>query len=101
MHCRLRALPFVFNFAQTPQNIRCLAVAFILELAPMAAHREHFQRLADECIALSVKSDTAHSASELRRISYRLLQLADPTLPHWEEDEDIPEFNPWQTFGTA
>jgi hypothetical protein len=67
----------------------------------MAANREHFQRLADECIALSAKSDTAHSASELRRISYRLLQLADPTLPHWEEDEDIPEFNPGQTFGTA
>ena len=62
----------------------------------MAANREHFQRLADECIALSVKSDDAQSASELLRMSYRFLQLADPTLPDWEE-EDIP----YQIFGTA
>jgi hypothetical protein len=83
-------------FCTDAQNIRCLAVAFIWELAPMAANREHFQRLADECIALSAKSDTAHSASELRRISYRFLQLADPTLPEWEEEDA-----PYQIFGTA
>jgi hypothetical protein len=68
----------------------------IWELVPMVANREHFQRLADECIALSAKSDNPHSASELRRISYRFLQLADPTLPEWEEG-DIP----YQIFGTA
>ncbi len=61
----------------------------------MAANGEHFQRLADECIALSAKSDNAHSASELLRISYRFLQLADPTLPEWEEEI------PCQIFGTA
>jgi hypothetical protein len=65
----------------------------------MAANGEHFQRLADECIALSAKSDDAHSGSELLRISYRPLQLANPTPPQWEED--IPEFNREQIFGTA
>jgi hypothetical protein len=65
----------------------------------MASHQERFQQLADECIALSAKSDDAHNASELLRISYRLLQLANPGLPQWEED--VPEFNRGQMFGTA
>jgi hypothetical protein len=86
----------VFNFAQTRQHTRCSAGIFMWELAPMAENREHFQRLANECIALSAKSDDAHSASELRRISYRFLQLADPTLPEWEEED-----RPYQIFGTA
>jgi hypothetical protein len=57
----------------------------------MAASRERFLELADECIALSAESDDAECISELLRISHRLLQLADPTLPRWEKD--LPEFN--------
>jgi hypothetical protein len=55
----------------------------------MAANRERFLELADECIALTAESDDAKCISELLRISHRLLQLADPTLPHLEKD--IPE----------
>jgi hypothetical protein len=50
----------------------------------MTANRERLRELADACIDLSAKTDDADTLSELLRISYRLLQLADPTLPHWE-----------------
>jgi hypothetical protein len=59
-------------------------------LTAMAADRERLQELADACIDLSAKTDDGDTASELLRISYRLLQLADPTLPQWEHG---PEFN--------
>jgi hypothetical protein len=65
----------------------------------MAVNRERFLELADECIALSAESEDAKSISELLRISYRLLQLADPTLPRWEKD--IPESNREQMFSPA
>ena len=50
----------------------------------MAPNRERLRELADECIDLSAKTDDADTLSELLRISDGLLQLADPTLPQWE-----------------
>lgn len=63
----------------------------------MVANRDCLQELADGCIALSGKTEDPDSASELVRISYRLLQLADPTLPPWG---NIADFNRRQMFGT-
>jgi hypothetical protein len=60
----------------------------------MTANRE----LADGCIALSAETEDSDSASELLRISYRLLQLADPNLPPWESVGDLYR---QQRFGTA
>jgi hypothetical protein len=50
----------------------------------MAANWERLRELADECIVLGAQTDDADTISELLRISYRLLQLADRTLPQWE-----------------
>jgi hypothetical protein len=52
---------------------------FTAEVASMVANRDSLQELADGCIALSGKAEDPDSASELLRISYPLLQLADPT----------------------
>jgi hypothetical protein len=57
----------------------------------MAPNRERLRELADECIGLSAKTDDADTLSELLIISYRLLQLADPTLPRWENTAEFGE----------
>jgi hypothetical protein len=46
---------------------------------------ERLQQLADDCIALSQRTEDERTASELLKISNRVLQLATPTLPTWEE----------------
>jgi hypothetical protein len=46
---------------------------------------QRLQQLADECIHLSEQTEDARTASELLRLSNRVLQLATPTLPTWEE----------------
>jgi hypothetical protein len=43
------------------------------------------QQLASECIHLSERTEDARTASELLRLSYRVLQLATPTMPPWRE----------------
>jgi hypothetical protein len=50
---------------------------------------ERLQQLADECIHLSERTEDARTASELLRLSYRVLQLETPTLPTWQER--VPE----------
>jgi hypothetical protein len=52
----------------------------------MGPDGDSLQKLADACVALSANIRDANAASELRRIAYRLLQLADATLPDWEEE---------------
>jgi hypothetical protein len=63
----------------------------------MIANRDRLQELADGYIALSAKTEDPDSASELLRIAFRLLQLADPTLPSWG---NIADFNRKRMFGT-
>jgi hypothetical protein len=46
---------------------------------------QRLQQLADECIHLSERTEDACTASELLRLSNRVLQLATPTLPAWQE----------------
>jgi hypothetical protein len=46
---------------------------------------QRLQQLADECIHLSEQTEDARTASDLLRLSYRVLQLATPTLPTWKE----------------
>lgn len=46
---------------------------------------ERLQQLADDCIGLSQRTDDERTASELLKLSNRVLQLATPTLPTWEE----------------
>jgi hypothetical protein len=48
-------------------------------------NEERVQQLADECIHISERTEDARTASELLRLSNRVLQLATPTLPTWEE----------------
>jgi hypothetical protein len=50
----------------------------------MDANQERLRELADECIVLGAQTDDADTVSELLRISYRLLELADRMLPQWE-----------------
>ena len=57
------------------------------------------RELADRCTALGVKTEDADTAAELLRISYRLLQLANPELP--SSRDDFAEFNRRQMIGTA
>jgi hypothetical protein len=52
-------------------------------IAMIQEHR--LQQLADECIHLSKRTQDPRTASELVRLSYRVLQLATPTLPTWQE----------------
>jgi hypothetical protein len=63
----------------------------------MAANRERLLTLADECIAFGAETDDPKSISELLRISYRLLQLADPALPPRENTPPIAS----EMVGTA
>jgi hypothetical protein len=46
---------------------------------------QRLQQLADECIHISERTEDACTASELLRLSNRVLQLATPTLPTWPE----------------
>jgi hypothetical protein len=46
---------------------------------------QRLKQLADECIHLSERTEDACTASELLRLSNRVLQLATPTLPTWQE----------------
>jgi hypothetical protein len=46
---------------------------------------ERLQQLADDCIGLSHRTEDVCTASELLKISNRVLQLATPTVPSWEE----------------
>ena len=55
----------------------------------MAANRDRLRELADECIVLGSQTDDADTISELLRISYRLLELADRALPQWENAASV------------
>ena len=57
---------------------------------------ERVQQLANECIELSKRTGDAVTATELLKLSNRVLQLATPTLPAWRE---IPESNCWRPLG--
>lgn len=46
---------------------------------------EQLQRLADECLHISERTEDARTASDMLRLSYRILQLATPTMPTWQE----------------
>jgi hypothetical protein len=46
---------------------------------------QRVQQLVDECIHLSERTEDERTASELLRLSNRVLQLATPTLPTWQE----------------
>jgi hypothetical protein len=56
---------------------------------------ERVQQLANECIELSKRTDDA-VASELLKLSNRVLQLATPTLPAWKK---FPENTCWRPRG--
>jgi hypothetical protein len=61
--------------------------------------RDRLLRLADECVALSAKTGDVGTASELLKISGRILQLADPVMAGREDN--IAEFSRRQMFGAA
>jgi hypothetical protein len=67
----------------------------------MDANQVHLRELADACVLASAETRDADAAAELLRISYRILRLADPTLPAQEDEDDIPEFGCRQVFGRA
>ena len=46
---------------------------------------QRLRQLADECIRLSERTEDRRTASDLLRLSYRVLQLATPTMPTWRE----------------
>jgi hypothetical protein len=46
---------------------------------------ERVQQLADDCIGLSRRTEDERTASELLKLSHRVLQLATPTMPVWTE----------------
>jgi hypothetical protein len=43
------------------------------------------QELAQECLVISERTEDARTASEMLRLSNRVLQLATPTIPAWKE----------------
>jgi hypothetical protein len=47
--------------------------------------KDRLQQLADDGIGLSRRTEDERTASELLKLSYRVLQLATPTMPVWEE----------------
>jgi hypothetical protein len=57
----------------------------------MATNRERLRELADACVELGAETDDADTLSELLRISYRLLQLADPMPQQWENTAGFGE----------
>jgi hypothetical protein len=57
---------------------------------------ERVQQLANECIELSKRTDDAVTATELLKLSNRVLQLATPTLPAWRE---LPKNTCWRPLG--
>ena len=62
----------------------------------MVANVDEVRQLADACVVVSTKTRDPKAAAELLRISYRILQLADPAL-----SPDTAAFNRQQLFGTA
>jgi hypothetical protein len=46
---------------------------------------ERVQDLANECIAMSRRIEDQQTASDLMKLSQRILQLTNPTLPTWKE----------------
>jgi hypothetical protein len=46
---------------------------------------QRLQRLAEECLQLSERTEDARTDSQLLGLSNRVLQLATPTLPTWQE----------------
>jgi hypothetical protein len=46
---------------------------------------ERLQQLAHDCLDISERTEDARTASEMLRISNRVLQLATPTMLDWEE----------------
>jgi hypothetical protein len=46
---------------------------------------EQLQRLANECLHISERTEDARTASDMLRLSHRILQLATPTMPTWRE----------------
>lgn len=57
----------------------------------MAANRERLRELADACVELAAETEDPDSIGELLRISYRLLSLADPTLPQGDSAGEFGE----------
>jgi hypothetical protein len=57
------------------------------EIASMIAmvNEKQIRQLAQECIHISDRTGDACTASEMLRLSYRILQLATPTMPAWQE----------------
>jgi hypothetical protein len=48
-------------------------------------HEERLQEIADECLDISKRTEDARTASEMLRLSNRVLKLATPTMPTWQE----------------
>ena len=48
-------------------------------------NEERLQQLAHECLDISERTEDARTASEMLRLSNRVLQLATPTMPAWRE----------------
>jgi hypothetical protein len=46
---------------------------------------EQLQRLANECLHISERTEDARTASDMLRLSHRILQLATPTMPTWRD----------------
>ncbi len=46
---------------------------------------EQLQRLANECLHISERTEDARTASDMLRLSHRILQLATPTMATWRE----------------
>jgi hypothetical protein len=58
---------------------------------------ERVQQLANECIAMSRRTEDERTASELMRFSHQILQLTDPTLPDWKVPN--PKNSTWRLLG--
>jgi hypothetical protein len=47
-------------------------------------NEEQIKGLVQECIHISERTEDPRTASEMLRLSYRILQLATPTMPTWQ-----------------
>jgi hypothetical protein len=60
---------------------------------------QRLQRLADECINISKRTEDERTAFELLKLSNSVLQLATPTLPVWEEHVPQTRWLPTPSHG--
>jgi hypothetical protein len=59
-------------------------------------NEQRLQRLADECLHISERTEDARTASELLKLSHHVLELATPSLPVWKEEVAQRNPNPWR-----